>query len=280
MRGQSIRRFSIVGDSIAWSMMQSLWKLLELPAGPPGKRPPSKLLRVDCGDEHLLGRAQGAVELQWVSANYLNATVTAEVVKNSDLTVLNAGPWYSPSNGAMRDRFATVQAEPGRLSGGATDASFGRVWRRPERTVSMSGAWRLFVDDLLEVHKALSSEGLPDKSHRLIWRTTHTPHPGCHNYTRPLHSAGDALEGLLGCKECVEAWGWHLYPALDRAARDRLSTLGALVFDVRPMTATRADAHSEHRYAPNKYDCLHLALPGVPDWWAAVLLGTMESCGV
>ena len=66
----------------------------------------------------------------------------------------------------------------------------------------------------------------------------------------------------------------------DRAARDRLGTIGALAFDVRPMTAVRPDAHSEHQYARDKYDCLHLALPGVPDWWSALLLATMESCGV
>ena len=156
------------------------------------------------------------------------------------------------------------------------------MWRRKEaaNTVSMSSAWRLFVDDLLEVYRTLRIENLPDAKHRLIWRTSHTGHPDCHNHTRPLSSAGDSLEGLLSCRECVDSWGWHLYPALDRAAHDRLGTLGALVFDVRPMTSLRPDAHSEKPYAPNKYDCLHLALPGVPDWWGALLLATMESCGV
>lgn len=274
MQAQHISRFAIVGDSIAWSMMQSLWKLLALGGGPPARRPPSKLLRIDCG------RGQGTVELQWAGSNHLNATLVAEVVRAADLTVLNAGPWYSPANGAMRDRFVAVQTEPGRLSGSMVEASAGHARRRADPPVSMSGAWRLFVDDLLQVHRALNSQGLPDKAHHLVWRTTHTPHPECHSHAHPLANAGDALERLLGCRECVESWGWHLYPALDRAARDRLTSLGALMFDVRPMTATRADAHTEHRYAPGKYDCLHLALPGVPDWWSALLLGIMESCGV
>jgi hypothetical protein len=41
----------------------------------------------------------------------------------------------------------------------------------------------------------------------------------------------------------------------------------------------RPDAHTEHQYAKGKYDCLHYALPGVPDWWSALLLATMEACG-
>ena len=109
---------------------------------------------------------------------------------------------------------------------------------------------------------------------------TNVPERLDHNYTRPLQSAGDALEGLLACKECVESWGWHHFPTLDRAARDRLSSLGVPIFDVRPMTALRPDAHTQHQYAKGKYDCLHLALPGVPDWWSALLLATVELCGL
>ena len=269
MQQQGIRRLAIVGDSISWSMIQSLWKLLELGTGPPPRRPTTRLLQVDCG------RGQGIVELLWVSSNHLNASITADAVRNADVTLLNAGPWYSSANAAMRERFVSVQsdrlADAGRIAGRGFGARNG---------VSMSSAWRLFVDDLLDVHRVLRDRGLPDASHRLVWRTSHTGHPGCNNYTRPLTSPGDALAGLLACRECVEDWGWHLYPALDRAARDRLGNLGALAFDVRPMTALRPDAHTQHSYAPGKYDCLHLALPGVPDWWSALFLSIMESCGV
>ena len=68
-------------------------------------------------------------------------------------------------------------------------------------------------------------------------------------------------------------------PLYDRAASDTLGALGARIFDVRPMTALRPDAHTQKRFG-GQPDCLHLALPGVPDWWSALLLFTIETCGV
>ena len=81
------KRFAIVGDSINWSMIQSLWKLLSLNgrnSDPPGRRPPSRLVTVDCS-----GRT---VELLWAGSNHLNASLIAETVATSDVTLINGGP--------------------------------------------------------------------------------------------------------------------------------------------------------------------------------------------
>lgn len=148
---------------------------------------------------------------------------------------------------------------------------------------SALSAWRLFANDILDVHRALRRANLPDAKHRLIWRTSFTGHPSCKKYSQPLPRVGDSLEGLLACRKCVEEWAWHLYPIFDRAAQDQLESIGALSFDIRPMTALRPDAHTENEYGRDQshvVDCLHLALPGVPDWWGALLLATMETCAV
>ena len=277
MRQQRIKRFAIVGDSINWSMIQSLWKLLSLNgrnSDPPGRRPPSRLLTVDCS-----GRT---VELLWAGSNHLNASLIAETVATSDVTLINGGPWYSPANAAMNERYSSVLEGGGRSDQRRSFGKFGGGGKANgggTTLPSTSTAWRLFVGDLIDVHKALQSRSLPDRTHKLIWRTSPTGHPNCHNHTVPLANPGAALDGLLACRECIEAWAWHTLPTLDRAARDRLGTLGALAFDIRPMSSVRPDAHTEHQYAKGKYDCLHYALPGVPDWWSALLLSTMEACG-
>ena len=56
------------------------------------------------------------------------------------------------------------------------------------------------------------------------------------------------------------------------------------VLDVSPMTALRPDAHTQMQYRryPSRVlsdpDCLHLALPGVPDVWNALLLSRLGKC--
>ena len=276
MAQQRIRRVAIVGDSIAWSMVQSLWKLLDLPEhGPPARKPESKLLSIPCaaatghGAAHRKNRlsaawhsflwggssnASSSVELHWVLSNHLNTSLTLEAMRTADVTLLNAGPWYSPSNAPLRARV------PG------------------QKTVSSGKAWSVFADDLLELQTGLRKRGLPNDSHRLIWRTSHTGHPQCDKHHRPFSTPGEALDGLNRCTRCVEDWGWQWMPTYDHSATNVLGSLGAQVFDIRPMTTMRPDAHSEKRFG-GQPDCLHLALPGVPDWWNALLLSSIETCG-
>jgi hypothetical protein len=47
------------------------------------------------------------------------------------------------------------------------------------------------------------------------------------------------------------------------------------------VTRLRPDAHTAVRHGGGKLppDCLHLALPGVPDVWNALLLGAIDECG-
>ena len=45
-----------------------------------------------------------------------------------------------------------------------------------------------------------------------------------------------------------------------------------MVVDAAELTRLRADSHK-----PGDADCLHHARPGVMDWWAALLLGALET---
>ena len=258
MGRQNIRRVAIVGDSIAWSMVQSLWQLMELsPSGPPSIKPGSKLLKVACG----AASPFPFVELQWVSSFYLNASLTVDVMSHADLTLLTAGPWYSPLNAPLRARL------PGENS----------------KVVSSNRVWSVFASDLLQLEKLLRHHGLPDAKRRLVWRTSHLGHPNCENHIAPFSRPSEALEGLLQCKTCYESWSWHQLPLYDHAATQVLRAVGAQVFDVQPMTALRPDAHTERssRTKVGKVvDCLHLALPGVPDWWGSMFLSAIEKCGI
>lgn len=254
MGRQNLRRVAIVGDSIAWSMIQSLWKRMDLSIeGPPSSKPASTLLKISCG----MGSKIPALELHWVSSFYLNASLTVEVMSKADMTLLTAGPWYSPTNAPLRSRL------PG------------------ERAVSSNRVWSVFSSDLLELEKRLRQHGLPNAQRRLIWRTSHIGHPDCEKHEAPFSNPSDALTGLLGCQKCYESWSWHQLPLYDHAAKQVLGALGAQIFDVQPMTALRPDAHTMKRTSGGRViDCLHLALPGVPDWWGAVLLSAIERCGV
>jgi hypothetical protein len=198
MQQRQIARFVIVGDSISWSMLLSLWKLLAIDAVIPAHKPPTRLLRVNCGS--------GSVEVLWVKSFDLNATIVADAVAGADLTLLNAGSWYSPANADMLRRARPASPTvPGRPFAGLSRRKDGRrLAGRSDPTPPSSTAWRLFAEDLLNVHDALRARGLPNDEHRLIWRTTPTGHPRCEQATGPLPSAGDALEALVNCRQCVD----------------------------------------------------------------------------
>ena len=255
---QKISSIAIIGDSVAWAMFQSLWYQLMIvdSNGPPTHRPPARDLVVPCG-------RVDRITLMWRGADSLNASLVVETVRKADFTVLNAGAWYSPHYVSKLSR----STEYSKVSRGASDSS----------------AWRLFVEHLAAVQRALLDNKLPDLSHRLAWRTLHAGHFECDQHHAPLSSASEALVGLLRCgSRCTDEHGWHLFTAYDGAAREMLEPLGVLTLDVHTMSVLRPDAHTQRRYSerPREPDCMHLALPGVPDWWGALLLATIDACGI
>ena len=69
---------------------------------------------------------------------------------------------------------------------------------------------------------------------------------------------------------------------LDQLAVELLSPSCDLsVLDVTPMARLRPDAHTAVRHGGGRLppDCLHWALPGLPDVWNAMLVGAIAECG-
>lgn len=120
--------------------------------------------------------------------------------------------------------------------------------------------------------------------HRLIvWRTIAPGHPGCEDEWLPLsrwEQRNASAARWAACPQCVDSFAWALFPAYDALARSLLEPLGVRVLDVAHMSAQRPDAHSECRYGGGRLpaDCLHWMLPGVPDWWNALLLSSISEC--
>ena len=113
----------------------------------------------------------------------------------------------------------------------------------------------------------------------------------CERYDAPLDDA--ELEGgqegghqgghrhWAACTECSGSFNWPMFPGFDRVARDVLGAIGARFLDVSTMSAGRPDGHTamKHRMGSLPPDCLHYTIPGVPDWWNALLFGAIAECG-
>lgn len=281
LAGRGIGKIAILGDSVAWSQFQSMWLLLGAleHGGPPPFRPSSVQLSVRCKAQRsatsytATSNSNSIIELLYVRADSLNASITARTVSEADLTVLSAGAWYSPRH--VRGVHGAASAAVGSAGGGASLGGAGHD----------GIAWLLFARHLLAVRDALTEAGLPNAAHRLVWRTSGVAHYACDTHLKPHGDLSEALahqlSGLLTCgTRCMEL-GWHLHAAYDRTALDVLKPLGVLPLDVRPMSVLRPDAHSQRRFAerPREPDCLHLALPGVVDWWNALLVAAVQTCG-
>ena len=77
-----------------------------------------------------------------------------------------------------------------------------------------------------------------------------------------------------------DAFGWHMFPAFDRAARHILEPLGVHFLDITILSASRPDGHTAFRHGGGRLppDCLHWSLPGVPDVWNYLLIGGLQHC--
>lgn len=131
---------------------------------------------------------------------------------------------------------------------------------------------------------------LPSPHGLVVWRSTHHPHPGCElepipwrpenlrNRTANLWERCSSPRPPASCPKTD--YNWELYSSYDRLARKALQPAGVRFLNVSYMSSLRPDAHSEYRFEHGKMppDCSHFALPGVPDWWNAMLLWALAEC--
>ena len=283
---RTIRSVLLVGDSITWGMGQSLLGLLGVAAGAtdlsagfqkharasvPCGRNRSVAVEVtevtlpgSCGGEGGRGRKEVA-------------TLAAKIV-SANLAVVNFGSHYGAERAARRGQNGT-------------------------------SPFQVFVDDVLCLASELrrAKVALPSEASRniLVWRSTPMGHPGCwsvgkgcrfgsqgrlrcERYEAPLDGGAELEGGQEGghrhwaaCAECSGSFNWPMFPGFDRVARDVLGAIGARFLDVSTMSAGRPDGHTamKHRMGLLPPDCLHYTIPGVPDWWNALLFGAILECG-
>ena len=222
------------------------------------------------------------VEIAFVKTTRLDPEVTVRSVRRASVTVLNAASHYSSRNVGIARWAANVSRGAGDSARGAYVSGAALDLPRTSPLAALSDGelspWRLFAHDLLQLRSLLVQAGLPNAAHRLVFRTTPPGHPGCAGVLAPYATTADAFDALW--RGSREDHDWHLFASYDAMAREVLRPLGVDVLDVVPLTLLRPDAHTQVRYNRGfgPPDCLHHALPGVPDVWNRLLLSRLDSC--
>ena len=280
------RRLIFIGDSITRNQANSLWGLIgnwrfstfegfgyqklrcehgssisiELFPNPaPGKLALLLNATTNVGDlksttinltEEKVNRIVSTVELQqlWSALN-----------DSSAVCIFNAGPHYAVDLEGTRRLFMNQVNTSGQM-------------------------FRAFLRDTLGLRLLLRHHRAGG---RFIYRTTPWGHPGCETFAAgpPDYEDPAAAYDRWGfrCRDCevaFDAFGWHMFPAFDRAARHILEPLGVHFLDITILSASRPDGHTAFRHGGGRLppDCLHWSLPGVPDVWNYLLIGGLQHC--
>ena len=301
-RKREITSVSYIGDSILLHQYLSLLHLLGLEQprlGGDGRACWSclnKMSVVNCTATADVGNDQARalpITLRLWRCDRLDETARAEVVlptlrKARSLTVLSVGAHYSPTKHreynhslelAWRDFVSHLRALADAI---ANETAHARAQPR-----SLSKLQRRGGRGAVSTTAAASI---------IVWRTSPMGHPGCaadHLYRHPAPPEhilappvlSNPLTEWLQCDECSGDFGWQQMPAMDELSTQSLEPLGVRTLDVTLMTRQRPDSHTAFcwrkatdpttRWPP---DCLHYALPGVPDWWNAAMLSALNEC--
>ena len=113
---------------------------------------------------------------------------------------------------------------------------------------------------------------------RIVFRTSVPGHANCSAYHAPVAHP----------LEITSAYQWDLVPSYNVAIYAAIANSSRIlqrnglknqpdILDVMPMTLLRPDGH---RTWIRPADCLHYALPGVPDWWNHALQAKLDCMGL
>ena len=237
-----LSRIFIVGDSMQWSMAQSLWKVLSKQPGDPTRvhsKHNGKMIRskVMCGTGS--------------NARY----VLFQFVLNNRLTNCTRSSWEGPFEFLPWVRDYVSDATPTLL--------LVHMGAHLRSVAAFEEAMASFMRSM-----TLRSSSSLD---RVILRTATPGQVSCDDYSRPFAEPADFELRKGGISNI--SFHWDLHPLFNsiaareiaRAAggglRDRIALL-----DVYQMTTMRPDGRRGGE------DCLHFFLPGVPDWWTHKML--------
>ena len=271
MHALDVLSVAFIGDSISYQMYQSLWTLLEM------STPLNPLVRnraslVPCDGNR-------SISVSFVTG--FQAPLEGSDVRNlaakiaqSDLTVLNLNvAHYSEASMHSLNKTAnTTRNTPNRA----------------------------FFEDIYAVALAIKQHVRGDYKRLILWRTTPSGHDKClertgtnctysmmHkpkcSYVQPeSQSAFDIGSNVdFGRGD----FNWNEFRSRDQYVRELFINSMPANFrylDVTRMSEQRADSHTAIKHMQGKLgpDCLHNVLPGLPDYWNALLLHSLQACEI
>lgn len=239
----------MLGDSLTWSMVQSLWALIDLQ---------SKLPRYQGSETASISCSHGEVKLIIHDpTNQMNDAalilIARSVATPRSLTILNFGAHYSGAKSSSILEFAEDV-------------------RRLASTLTSIHSDSLVVYRTMQVaHPGCELQSVPWSPETVVkeieesWERCRRPN------------------GPLSCPitdKSTKKYDWDEYATFDHLASSALSLTNVRRLNVTTMSALRPDAHSKVRYGGGRLppDCSHWSLPGVPDWWNVMLLWALAEC--
>mmetsp|Transcript_31273 Transcript_31273/g.81700 ORF Transcript_31273/g.81700 Transcript_31273/m.81700 type:complete len:367 (-) Transcript_31273:185-1285(-) len=274
MGRRGLRSLAFIGDSVTKDQAVSLWRLLGVEISP-AEHVQSRTSRIPCGERH-----QGNITVAYRVVQILDQSsieLAVSTIAWSDVSVINVGAHYSERKLSSKESNYSVDH-------GSFDGAF-----RNDLT-----AFALALKEATHAYRFDMSAKI------VIWRSTPMGHAQCME-----RSGQDCKWGSQGRPRCasirmpgsevdleaeerraqndsvVASFGWHHFALHDATARTLLtSAIGARYLDVTAMSLPRVDAHTGMRHGMGRLppDCLHWSLPGVPDYWNALLLGALSHC--
>ena len=251
-----LRRIFMVGDSLEYARAQSLWKLVGGWPEPRQHGPTDgKVLgpyKLDCNASNL----GPDVTFQFV----FNARLRNNTHTEQNLTKQNL---HDPQSDACYICIPWVEAF--RASHAPTLLLTSLAGSHHHSVSDYEGSLGRFFDTLLASVRA---------SDVVVLRSNSNGQSNCTTYKRPFHDTSEFVLSREG------PYNWDLFPVYDalnqlyvRRNLNRVAAQGATLryLDVWPMSVLRPDARM------GLHDCLHFAIPGLPDWWNHLQLAQLES---
>ena len=291
MEKHSWHSLVFVGDSLMFDMAQSMWSLLGL-ANLPRYHPADTMTQGSLPCNHGNFALRIAPRLNTLGQGGLDSGALSRALKaisEADVSILSVGAHYSPVklNGMGMNESAAFKADMHALAEALPGASFTGtrrrrlIWRSTPpghpRCIERTAHGCRFGSQGRPFCEWASADGSPPALDSVPIGTRNAD---AHTHGS-IHASAAAQLASAEVDASTDRFGWDNFPDFDALARHLLQPLGVAYLDVVPMSAPRADAHTGMRsgLGKNAPDCLHWALPGVPDWWNALLLGALLDCG-
>lgn len=141
----------------------------------------------------------------------------------------------------------------------------------PRNLTEFTQFFNSWLESMIDAQSSLSAHRRCND--RAYFRTTVEGHPGCERNLKPFLDPPPRSK-LPYQWSSFESFNDQALRAL-QAAQAKGLHIGML--DVVPMTRLRGDGHLKSFADTPNADCLHYALPGIPDWWNHLLMSELSA---